>query len=185
MQSFSDSRFFIECLFPDIDMQCMDALSVPISLLETKQARFSIGKFKAPGYDGFPAFFIQQHWNLCANDLTQVVTEAFRTSSIPQGLNHTIIALISKIEGPQHMAKLVMDCDHNLLTWKKPPENFYKLNVDGSRSSTSGKIGAGEVIRDHNGLWITGFQINLGIGAIVDAEAWRLQLEIESIMPFS
>ncbi|XP_004305206.1 PREDICTED: putative ribonuclease H protein At1g65750-like [Fragaria vesca subsp. vesca] len=52
-----------------------------------------------------------------------------------------------------------MDCDYNLLTWKKPSENFYKLNVDGFRSSTSGKIG---------------FQINLGIGVIVDAEVWGI-----------
>ncbi|KAL6187932.1 hypothetical protein ACLB2K_039327 [Fragaria x ananassa] len=51
---------------------------------------------------------------------------------------------------------------------------FFKLNVDGSRSSTSGKIGAGGLIRDQNGIWITGFQVNLGIGAIVDAEAWGI-----------
>ncbi|KAL6183859.1 hypothetical protein ACLB2K_045269 [Fragaria x ananassa] len=71
-------------------------------------------------------------------------------------------------------AKVTMDCDYNLFTWKKPPEIFFKLNVDGSRSSTSGKIGAGGVIRDQNGIWITGFQVNLGIGAIVDAEAWGI-----------
>ncbi|KAL6211384.1 hypothetical protein ACLB2K_016611 [Fragaria x ananassa] len=68
-------------------------------------------------------------------------------------------------------AKVTMDCDYNLFTWKKPSDFFFKLNVDGSRSSTSEKISAGGVLRDQNGIWITYFQVNLGIGAIVDAEA--------------
>ncbi|KAL6180150.1 hypothetical protein ACLB2K_046817 [Fragaria x ananassa] len=55
-----------------------------------------------------------------------------------------------------------------------PPQNYYKLNIDGTRISSSSMIGAGGVIRNHTGAWIAGFQINLGIGAILDAEAWAL-----------
>ncbi|XP_004306184.1 PREDICTED: putative ribonuclease H protein At1g65750-like [Fragaria vesca subsp. vesca] len=55
-----------------------------------------------------------------------------------------------------------------------PSENCFKLNIDGSRSTSSGKIGASGVIRDHRGSWISGFQINLGVGEILDAEAWGL-----------
>ncbi|PRQ45097.1 putative ribonuclease H-like domain-containing protein [Rosa chinensis] len=72
--------------------------------------------------------------------------------------------------------KLNTDTVHRytVLTWKKPIANFYKLNIDGTRSSSTGKIGAGGVIRDHFGNWITGFQVNLGIGEIPDVEAWGL-----------
>ncbi|XP_004292534.1 PREDICTED: uncharacterized protein LOC101291992 [Fragaria vesca subsp. vesca] len=53
-----------------------------------------------------------------------------------------------------------------------PLENFFKLNVDGTRTSPSGKIGAGGVIRNHCGDWIIGFQINYGVGEILDVEPW-------------
>ncbi|KAM5549769.1 hypothetical protein ABKV19_000934 [Rosa sericea] len=59
----------------------------------------------------------------------------------------------------------------NILSWLKPPIGFLKLNVDGTRSNQSGFIGAGGVIRDHNGDWLSGFSINLGVGQIINAEA--------------
>ncbi|XP_040372858.1 uncharacterized protein LOC112194030 [Rosa chinensis] len=62
----------------------------------------------------------------------------------------------------------------NLLNWMKPPHGYHKLNIDGSRNGHFGKIGAGGVIRCSNGLWIKGFQINLGIGEVLDAESWGL-----------
>ncbi|XP_050386206.1 uncharacterized protein LOC126802601 [Argentina anserina] len=71
-------------------------------------------------------------------------------------------------------AKLYPACDVHMFSWIRPPEQFLKLNVDGTRSGQSGKIGAGGVIRDHNGNWVSGFQINLGVGAIIEAEAWSL-----------
>ncbi|XP_004289446.1 PREDICTED: putative ribonuclease H protein At1g65750-like [Fragaria vesca subsp. vesca] len=61
-----------------------------------------------------------------------------------------------------------------MFSWCKPPENFYKLNIDGSRSSSFGCIGAGGVLRDHLGIWIDGFQVNLGTSEVLDAEAWGL-----------
>ncbi|XP_004292858.1 PREDICTED: putative ribonuclease H protein At1g65750-like [Fragaria vesca subsp. vesca] len=63
---------------------------------------------------------------------------------------------------------------YTMLSWKMPPHNFFKLNVDGTRTSPSGKIGAVGVIRNHFGDWIIGFHINIGVGEILDAEAWGL-----------
>ncbi|XP_062021276.1 uncharacterized protein LOC133737799 [Rosa rugosa] len=73
-------------------------------------------------------------------------------------------------------AKVNVDRNYclNLLSWLKPPAGIFKLNVDGTRHGPSGKIGAGGVIRCSNGNWIKGFQVNLGIGEILDAEAWGL-----------
>jgi ribonuclease HI len=61
-----------------------------------------------------------------------------------------------------------------MLAWKKPDLHVFKLNIDGTRSGVSGKIGAGGVLRNHRGDWIAGFQVNLGIGGILEAEAWGL-----------
>ena len=74
----------------------------------------------------------------------------------------------------QVMSKDSTCSNYLLLSWKKPPLNFFKLNIDGTKSVASGKIGAGGIIRDHNGNWVSGFQINLGVGEILDAEAWAL-----------
>ncbi|BFG31197.1 hypothetical protein CerSpe_174700 [Prunus speciosa] len=38
----------------------------------------------------------------------------------------------------------------------------------------SGCIGAGGVIRDEHGKWISGFSVNLGMGQVLDAECWGL-----------
>ncbi|KAL6221814.1 hypothetical protein ACLB2K_005209 [Fragaria x ananassa] len=64
--------------------------------------------------------------------------------------------------------------NYTMHAWKKPPKIFFKLNVDGTRVSPIDKIGAGGVIRNHYGDWISGFQVNLGVGEILDAEAWGL-----------
>jgi hypothetical protein len=48
--------------------------------------------------------------------------------------------LIKKVEHPS--ATII-----SLLRWEKPGPSFFKLNVDGTKS-TNGLIGAGGVIRD-------------------------------------
>lgn len=60
---------------------------------------------KAPGHDGFPALFYQSYWNIYATEVYNVVTDAFLSCSIPDGLNHTIISLIPKVAGPQNMTQ--------------------------------------------------------------------------------
>ncbi|KAL6141292.1 hypothetical protein ACLB2K_059582 [Fragaria x ananassa] len=53
------------------------------------------------------------------------------------------------------------------------------------RSSNSGKIGAGGVLRDHLGSWVDGFQINLGTGEILDAETWGLFFGLKLVFKHS
>ncbi|PRQ39591.1 hypothetical protein RchiOBHm_Chr4g0426941 [Rosa chinensis] len=64
---------------------------------------------------------------------------------------------------------------HQIVTlhWEKPARNNFKLNVDGSRSY-AGVIGAGGLIRNSSGVWIKGFSHSMGVGEIVEAEAWGL-----------
>ncbi|KAL6138042.1 hypothetical protein ACLB2K_063330 [Fragaria x ananassa] len=75
----------------------------PITEHDIHSALFRIGKFKAPGVDGFPALFFQRHWNLCAAEIISVVTQAFSSGSVPPSLNHTLITLVPKFPSPQDM----------------------------------------------------------------------------------
>ncbi|KAL6194996.1 hypothetical protein ACLB2K_030618 [Fragaria x ananassa] len=72
-----------------------------------------------------------------------------------------------------------MNFSYTMLSWTMPPHSYYKLNIDGTRASSSGMIGASGVIRDHFSAWIAGFQINLKVGVILDAEAWGLLLGLK------
>ncbi|XP_024195608.1 uncharacterized protein LOC112198716 [Rosa chinensis] len=98
-----DTRFIIPWLFPEIDQDVLNNICKPVSLLEVKDSLFAIGGLKAPGFDGFPAIFFQYHWQLYSCEISNVVNDAFRSGVIPPGLNHTIISLIPKVNGPQHM----------------------------------------------------------------------------------
>ncbi|KAL5748778.1 hypothetical protein ACOSQ2_026075 [Xanthoceras sorbifolium] len=57
--------------------------------------------------------------------------------------------------------------------WCPPPQNWVKLNVDGSRNSL-GRIAAGGAIRDSNGQWLGGFTVNKGTGSALDSEVWGM-----------
>lgn len=102
-----DLRISIPWLFPDIDQSMWNDVSRPVTLMEIKDSLFGISKLKAPDFDGFPAIFFQHHWSMYSYEIFNVVNNAFTSLSIHAGLNHTIIALIPKIDGPQHMINLL------------------------------------------------------------------------------
>ncbi|CAL9005467.1 unnamed protein product, partial [Prunus brigantina] len=60
------------------------------------------------------------------------------------------------------------------VAWEPPRPGQFKLNVDGSRRSVTRCIGAGGVIRDPFGDWVSGFAVNLGKGQVLEAKIWGL-----------
>ncbi|CAI9780517.1 unnamed protein product [Fraxinus pennsylvanica] len=44
-----------------------------------------------------------------------------------------------------------------MISWKKPLEKEYKLNVDGASKGNPGLVGGGGVLRDSNGTFLAGF----------------------------
>lgn len=67
-----------------------------IKLSELKVVVFGLGGDKAPGMDGFQAFFYQKFWELLKEDLLKVVEESRRERFILKDFNNTLIELIPK-----------------------------------------------------------------------------------------
>lgn len=90
---------------------------------------------------------------------------------------HDAIPTIMRYVSEWENATKKVDCSPStqvcLLNWKKPPPGTLKLNVDGTRSSR-GNIGAAGVFRDSEGNWFHGFMLNIGVGEVLQAEAWGL-----------
>nr|GEW37595.1 hypothetical protein [Tanacetum cinerariifolium] len=67
---------------------------------EVKSALFSMGNEKSSGPDGFTAAFFKESWDIMADDFVAAVCEFFTNGKILCELNHTIIALIPKVNSP-------------------------------------------------------------------------------------
>nr|GEU30806.1 hypothetical protein [Tanacetum cinerariifolium] len=71
-----------------------------LAALEVKEVLFSIGDDKSPGPDGYTVAFFKDAWDVVANNVTNAICEFFRNGTLLKELNHTIIALISKVKSP-------------------------------------------------------------------------------------
>ena len=60
-----------------------------------------------------------------------------------------------------------------LIGWLPPPWPWCKLNTDGSCRKFQG-AGAGGLLRDSIGHWISGYCINIGESSVLMAELWGL-----------
>ena len=87
-----------------------------------------------------------------------------------------------------------------IIKWNAPLEPFIKLNTDGSLLDNLGLAGAGRLLHNSSGAWISGFSLHMGItsnniaklGAICKGLllAWNLgfkfiHLEIDSMTVLS
>ena len=50
-----------------------------------------------------------------------------------------------------------------IIRWLPPQPPFIKLNTDGSALGNPGLAGAGGVLRDHWGKWVSGFFLHIGL----------------------
>lgn len=66
-------------------------------------ALFHIGPLKAPGPDGFPAWFYQRNWDTMKKEIVAVVQQFFREGAMPAGVNETCIVMIPKVAQPESM----------------------------------------------------------------------------------
>ncbi|KAL2321265.1 hypothetical protein Fmac_030234 [Flemingia macrophylla] len=65
--------------------------------------------------------------------------------------------------------------------WSAPPEDFIKINCDGAMTSNGKKAGAGGIVRDSNGAFISSFSSGLrNCGSVVEAELQAIQIGMET-----
>ncbi|KAK4707011.1 hypothetical protein R3W88_033425 [Solanum pinnatisectum] len=106
----------------------------------------------------------------------------------------TIFPYIKWFSNWRELIKQVEKCFHDIkihkVQWQRPPEQWVKLNTDGSALSNTGRIGAGGIIRDHRGEMILAFATPLGEGTNNQAEVraaifgmtWLLQIGYRNLM---
>ncbi|KAF7820561.1 ribonuclease H [Senna tora] len=58
--------------------------------------------------------------------------------------------------------------------WKKPNQEWIKVNTDGAVCITTKIAGCGGICRDENGRWKLGFIANIGIATVNGAELWGI-----------
>ena len=64
---------------------------------EEAEALKTMLALKAPGPDGFHAYFFQQYWNLAGKHVCEAVLGVLKGREMPSGLNDTFISVIPKI----------------------------------------------------------------------------------------
>ncbi|GJZ37781.1 hypothetical protein Tco_0583972 [Tanacetum coccineum] len=82
-----------------------------VSNNEIKDAMFSIRNDKAPGLDGYSSFFFKKAWDIVGEDVCRAVQDFFVNGKLLQAINHTLLALIPKLEPIYHntTSRLVHD----------------------------------------------------------------------------
>ncbi|XP_074299340.1 uncharacterized protein LOC141630414 [Silene latifolia] len=67
-----------------------------VNALKIKNALFSIGNYKSPGYDGFSTGFYKSAWSVVGDDFIKDVQACFRTGKLAKKANVTVLTLIPK-----------------------------------------------------------------------------------------
>ncbi|PKI63545.1 hypothetical protein CRG98_016063 [Punica granatum] len=68
---------------------------------EIRRATFSLPRHKSPGPDGLHLRFYQHCWDVVGPSVITLVQGFFNIATLPDGVNHTILALIPKGPGPE------------------------------------------------------------------------------------
>lgn len=75
------------------------------SILDIKEALFSLKPYKSPGPDGFHPIFFQKCWNITHEDIVHMVQDVFRNKCVDPRLNVTHICLIPKVDFPDSVSQ--------------------------------------------------------------------------------
>jgi len=79
------------------------ALLQAFTKAEVVSAVKSMGRFKAPGPDGYQPVFYQQCWETVGPSVTRFVLEFFETGVLPASTNDALLVLIAKVAKPERI----------------------------------------------------------------------------------
>ena len=72
---------------------------------EVEKAVRCMGKFKAPGPDGYQPVFYQECWEVVGESVVKLVLEFFETSVLPSRLNDALVVLLPKVGKPEKITQ--------------------------------------------------------------------------------
>ncbi|XP_038993248.1 uncharacterized protein LOC120116942 [Hibiscus syriacus] len=91
--------------FKRLEQMDTEMLELQFTMEEIKEAVWRCGDSKAPGPDGFKGMFFKKCWDMVEEDLLEIL-ENFNTSGkLPQNINSSFIALISKTTTPANISE--------------------------------------------------------------------------------
>ncbi|MBA0671861.1 hypothetical protein Goklo_029174 [Gossypium klotzschianum] len=91
--------------FPPLENSDIDFLQKEVTNEEIKTTLFDMAPLKAPGSDGYHAFFFQNQWDNIGGAVCAWVKDVFNGRPIGQELNNTLIVLIPKIAQPEEISQ--------------------------------------------------------------------------------
>lgn len=83
----------------------LTTLNRPFSAQEVEGSVRSMGKFKAPGPDGFQPVFYQNCWEVVGASVVQFVLRFFESGELPPNLNDALVVLIAKVAKPEKVTQ--------------------------------------------------------------------------------
>ncbi|KAJ4969222.1 hypothetical protein NE237_015923 [Protea cynaroides] len=83
-----------------VDEDSKIKMMAPVQKEEIKQVIFGFSDSKAPGPDGFNAFFYKKSWPIIGNDVSQAIIWFFENPFMPRCANSTFLCLIPKCNIP-------------------------------------------------------------------------------------
>ncbi|KAK4381497.1 hypothetical protein Sango_2962300 [Sesamum angolense] len=81
-----------------------DTICAPVTLAEIKDAAFDIAEDSAPGPDGYTAGFFKATWSVVGKEVSEVVSEFFRTGKLLKQVNATLLVLSPKVQIPSKVS---------------------------------------------------------------------------------
>ncbi|CAA7019711.1 unnamed protein product [Microthlaspi erraticum] len=80
-------------------------LNKPFTAGEVERAVKEMGKYKAPGPEGFQPVFYQHCWDIVGDSVVRFVLEFFRTGNLPPNTNDVMIVLLEKVTKPEKITQ--------------------------------------------------------------------------------
>ncbi|KAL6204632.1 hypothetical protein ACLB2K_021899 [Fragaria x ananassa] len=98
----------MELVLDTVQRKVTDDINAKLNKLFTKldidEALKQMGPDKSPGEDGFSARFYQAYWEIVGDEVSNRCLQVLNEGASVKDLNHTLLALIPKIENPQGVA---------------------------------------------------------------------------------
>ena len=88
---------------PVLSRQQRIQLCTDVTEQEIYTALQSIRNDKAPGIDGYNAFFFKHTWQIIKKDVIEAVKSFFTTGNLHKKFNCTLVTLIPKVQNPKTM----------------------------------------------------------------------------------